>query len=301
MEQQQLPQEENAFNYENTDGTLISFAQRTGSYTMSQQHFHNFYEVYYLLGGSRYYFIKDNTYYVKSGDLVLVDKRELHRTLETMEKFHHRMLVNVYDHMLQDQEGHLNQLLKELFRDGSMILSFGGADKEYVDELTNRIYTEIRQKKTGYELMIRSYVVQLLTFAVRNRDILKKEAEDSLKRANKRIFEILNYINTHYAENLSLESVAQEFYISKFYLSHAFKEVTGFTFVEYLSNVRIKEAQRLLYKTNYPVSQVAEMVGFGTVTHFGRVFRKISGDSPLNYRKQEKMYDIDDKGEEQKE
>lgn len=292
METYQLPDNDYEYNcsYNDQDGTLIAFAQRSGSYTMADQHFHNYYEVYYLLGGSRYYFIKDNTYYVKSGDLVLVDRRELHRTLETMEKFHHRVLINVYDHLLQDREGHFCKLLGELFRDGSLILSFSGEDKEYVDDLMNRLYWEIRQKRPGFEMQARSYVLQLLVFAVRNRDAWRKEAEDSLRRANKRIFEILNYINTHYSENLSLESVAQEFFISKFYLSHAFKEVTGFTFVEYLSNIRVKEAQRLLHKTSYPVAQIAQMVGFGTVTHFGRVFRKISGESPLNYRKMERQF-----------
>ena len=89
MEKEQLLESdyENNCSYSDPDGMLVSFAQRSGSYTMAYQHFHNFYEVYYLLGGSRYYFIKNNTYYVKAGDLVLVDKRELHRTLETMEKF----------------------------------------------------------------------------------------------------------------------------------------------------------------------------------------------------------------------
>ena len=282
---------ENNCSYSDPDGTMIAFAQRSGSYTMANQHFHNFYEVYYLLGGSRYYFIKDNTYYVKAGDLVLVDKRELHRTLETMEKFHYRVLMNVYDHMIPDRSGHFKELLSELFQEGSLILSFKGEDKEYMDDLVGRMYQEIRQKETGYELQVRNYVLQILIFAARNRVAWRKKAEDSLRKANKRIFEILNYIKTHYAENLSLESVAQEFFISKFYLSHAFKEVTGFTFVEYLSNIRIKEAQRLLYKTSYPVAQIAEMVGFGTMTHFGRVFRKISGESPLNYRKTERQYE----------
>ena len=60
--------------------------------------------------------------------------------------------------------------------------------------------------------------------------------------------------------------------------------------MEYLSNIRVKEAQRLLHKTSYPVAQIAQMVGFGTVTHFGRVFRKISGESPLNYRKMERQF-----------
>ena len=65
----------------------------------------------------------------------MVDKRELHRTLETMEKFHYRVLMNVYDHMIPDRSGHFKELLSELFQEGSLILSFKGEDKEYMDDL----------------------------------------------------------------------------------------------------------------------------------------------------------------------
>jgi YesN/AraC family two-component response regulator len=86
---------------------------------------------------------------------------------------------------------------------------------------------------------------------------------------------------------LSLQSLAEKFYVSPYYLSRFFKEVTGFTFVEYLNNVRVKEAKKLLESSSMKVNLIFKKVGFGSVTHFGRVFKSVTGYAPLHYRKRE--------------
>ncbi|MBQ6240583.1 MAG: helix-turn-helix domain-containing protein [Firmicutes bacterium] len=269
-------------------GLDTNFARRENSYTMSKQHFHDYYEIYYLREGSRFYFIKDNTYYIKAGDLVMIDRHEVHRTLETMEQYHDRALFNVYPEMLLDAQGHFSDLLTHLFRNGSFILSFSGADKEYVDNLMERIQQEIQRRRIDHEIMIRVLVLQLLVFADRNYCMRRKETDNSLRKNNRRLFLILNYINNHYKEDLSLEKVAEQFFLSKYYLSHAFRELTGFTFVEYVNNVRVKEAEKLLVETTLPVSEVAKEAGYGTLTHFGRIFKRVTGTSPQVYRREER-------------
>jgi YesN/AraC family two-component response regulator len=86
-------------------------------------------------------------------------------------------------------------------------------------------------------------------------------------------------------QELSLYLLAEKFYVSPYYLSRFFKEATGFTFVEYVNSVRIKEAKKLLERTTMKVSLVAKKVGFGSVTHFGRVFKSVTGYVPLYFRK----------------
>lgn len=270
------------------DRTIVDYSRRAGAYTMQDHHFHDMYEIYFLLTGSRYYFIQDNTYYIRAGDLVLIDKHQIHRTLETLENTHERILFYIDETMIQDADGSWSQVLREIFAKGSVVLAFDEAQQHYVRSLAERILAEMRQRAPGYRLVVKTLIAEILIFALRNKEQQRKMAEDSLKLANKRIFEILDYINKEFAGPLTLSGVAQQFYISKFYLSHAFKDVTGFTFVEYLNNVRIREAQRLLTKTSLPVSRIAEKTGFESVTHFGRVFKKISDVSPLQYRKQER-------------
>jgi len=100
-----------------------------------------------------------------------------------------------------------------------------------------------------------------------------------------RISEIVRYINQHYMEEISLPRLAEKFYVSLYYLSRFFKEATGFTFVEYVNSVRIAEAKKLLEQSSMKVNSIAKRVGFGSVTHFGRVFKSVTGHAPLYYRK----------------
>jgi len=92
-------------------------------------------------------------------------------------------------------------------------------------------------------------------------------------------------MNENFHLPLSLESISKIFFISPCYLSRIFKSSTGSTFIEYLNNIRIEEAQHLLLESNDKVTTIAEKIGFGSASHFGRVFKSITNLSPLAYRK----------------
>ncbi|PEE73423.1 hypothetical protein COM81_28730 [Priestia megaterium] len=102
---------------------------------------------------------------------------------------------------------------------------------------------------------------------------------------HEKVSEIVRYINNHYMDLLTLHSLSKQFHISPYYLSRIYKKGTGFSFVEYLNQVRINEAQKLLKTTSLSVTSIAEKVGYENPTHFGRVFKKVTGISPLKYRK----------------
>ena len=92
------------------------------------------------------------------------------------------------------------------------------------------------------------------------------------------------YINEHHAEDLSLSAVAQAAHMSTFYFCKQFKKATGLSFTEYLSRVRVEKAKEQLLKPHVRVSEVAYEVGFQSLTHFNRVFKKLNGESPTDYR-----------------
>ena len=97
--------------------------------------------------------------------------------------------------------------------------------------------------------------------------------------------EAASYIIDHFNENLSLESVAKKLYINKCYLSRIFKEASGFTVNEYINMIRIRKSRELLSSTSLTVTEVAEAVGYDTITYFERVFRQYTLTSPSAYRK----------------
>jgi AraC-like DNA-binding protein/ligand-binding sensor protein len=94
------------------------------------------------------------------------------------------------------------------------------------------------------------------------------------------------YIHEHQTENLRLGHVAKAVNTSTFYFCKMFKKVTGINFTDYLSRVRIEKSKNLLLNPNLRVSEIAFEVGFQSLTHFNRVFKKILGQSPTEYRAQ---------------
>ena len=94
------------------------------------------------------------------------------------------------------------------------------------------------------------------------------------------------FITDHQTEDLSLEQVACAVHTSKFYFCKIFKKATDINFTDYLSRVRIERAQNLLLNPNLRISEIGFEVGFQSLTHFNRVFKKIAGQSPTDYRAQ---------------
>ena len=92
------------------------------------------------------------------------------------------------------------------------------------------------------------------------------------------------FIREHHTEDLSLGQVAAAVHTSTFYFCKLFRKVTGTTFTEFVSRTRIEKAKNLLLNPNLRISEIAYEVGFQSLTHFNRVFKKVMGESPTEYR-----------------
>ena len=92
------------------------------------------------------------------------------------------------------------------------------------------------------------------------------------------------FIDEHHTEDLSLGQVAQAVHTSIFYFCKLFKKALGINFTEYVSRVRTERAKNLLLNPNLRVSEIAYEVGFQSLTHFNRVFKKVVGQAPTEYR-----------------
>lgn len=93
------------------------------------------------------------------------------------------------------------------------------------------------------------------------------------------------YIQAHLDQPLSLDSVSRAVHCNSFYLCKLFKKVTGVSFTEYINQVRLKKAKKLLVNQDLRISEVALDAGFQSITHFNRVFRKVVGCSPSDFRR----------------
>ncbi len=138
----------------------------------------------------------------------------------------------------------------------------------------------VTQKKMG------SIATMLSIFA---EHLSMKSNQIAINRANAEpvvIAKAKQYIEDNHAEDLKLGQVARAVHTSLFYFCKLFKKVTGMNFTEHLSRVRTEKAKNLLLNPNLRVSEIAYEVGFQSLTHFNRVFKKIIGHSPTEYRAQ---------------
>lgn len=108
--------------------------------------------------------------------------------------------------------------------------------------------------------------------------------QQALKVNNRIVNEVKEYIHTHYNENISLNSIADILDVNRTYISRLFKKNLGVNYCDYVLKLRIENSLKFLNNSNMKVYEIAEKVGFSNVESFSRVFRKITGKSPNNYR-----------------
>jgi len=98
--------------------------------------------------------------------------------------------------------------------------------------------------------------------------------------------EIKDYLDTHYTEKITLDALAERFYINKFYLTRVFKEQFGQSVTNYLVQLRITQSKRLLRFTDRSIEAVAQECGLNDANYFSRLFKKVEGTTPGEYRRQ---------------
>lgn len=262
----------------------IEYVKRTEPFTMAHYHHHDIYEIYYLLSGERYYFIKDRTYHIQKGDLVLIPENMLHKTSWHGQPQHERILINFKPQFLLCSAPHETDQLLSPFLTEAKILRLHPLEQMQVEEWLQLMRKENVERPYS-RMLVRSLLTQLLVFAARLVLDKKRTTSESMQPRHQRIYEVIDYINKQYSVPLRLNDLAEQFHISPTHLSRTFKAVTGFSFVEYLNAVRVKEAQTLLRETDLKIIDIAEQAGFDNLSHFGRVFKQISSTTPRQYRK----------------
>jgi len=273
-----------SLEYHYGNESFIVSHRRALSHHMPANHFHSTYEIYYLMSGMREFFIKDRTIVVKEGDIIIVSPNILHRTTNTAMPQHERLIVNIHEDYMAVNGSYMD-VLQPLLEKEYMIVNVTQQDRPSVDALAHQIIREVQEQKPGFEMYAQTLTLQLLILCCRHVRQHSSEPPEFPSPMHERISVVVSYMNNHYMEELSLHLLAEKFYVSPYYLSRFFKEATGFTFVEYVNSVRIKEAKKLLMLSPMKVNLIAKKVGFGSVTHFGRVFKQVTGHTPLFYRK----------------
>ena len=120
----------------------------------------------------------------------------------------------------------------------------------------------------------------------------KRVAEPVKTEQKTRMGQVMHYIHRHFDENITLESLAERFYVSSYYLCREFKAYTNSTVIQYVNVTRIMNAQRRIMETDKSITEISREMGFSNLTHFNRVFKAVTGMTPSGYRKSHKNLEI---------
>lgn len=257
----------------------VEYAKRSRPLSMKTDHFHSEYEIYFLVSGSVEYFIDGGLYLLTAGSFALIAPGVLHRTLKGSGA-HERILIMLDPQFLAA----FLELEADLFVCFDRFSVFTPSEPEQYVTLLKQLYCEYRRSKPS-GVLLRSYMAQLLVLLGRESATAPYIPHTADDVQTHQILEAVAYINEHYADELDRALLCRRVFVSPSHFSRLFKQVTGFTYVEYLGTVRLKNAAHLLAQGGMNVTATAAACGFSSSNHFCKQFKAVMGISPLQYQK----------------
>lgn len=272
---------------------FIERTKRPNVTFVSDTHYHNAYEIYFLISGTRRQLVDHSIHDIKRGDLILIPKGVIHKTTPLDKNSHTRYVINFSDEFAVPLEQFLGpDVLVQTFT--HVKLSVPEHRFDYVLSLFDKMNDEYNAVASDNfsAALIRGYMAELFAFICRtNRSLATAERIESERIGailEPSIQQAAQYISEHFREDISLADVAAQAYMSRSYFSRKFKKITGLNFSEYLTSTRIKAADDLLLQTSLSIAEIAASCGFGDANYFGDIFKKHKGMSPTKYRRMRK-------------
>ncbi len=250
-------------------------------------HYHPYYEIYYLISGNVTYVIEGKSYELKPGDIILVNNGELHKSITKPATVYERILIYISPEFIarhvtentnlftcfEQRNGHKSNLLRP--------------NLDMKDNIKNIIFKLEKlqsDKNFGDEILRDIYIIELLVYLNKTYLNIKREDLETDIDYDENIESILNYINGNLDNDLSLETVSKMFHIDKYQLLRTFKKNIGYTIHQYIHLKRLLLAKDLLSE-DLSITEICSKCGFIDYSNFIRSFKKAYGMPPLKYAK----------------
>lgn len=222
------------------------------------------------MSGAGYLEYEGTTQELYPGDIIFLDCRKNHHYRAYGKTGWGYRLAHFSGAIMADLYGRFLQ---------SKCFCFHASACRAVHSFVNRLFEVNMQDSENQELLSNCLLTQIVTE-------LSLQCPSVAVDTPEWIQNIRSYLDQHHHEMISLDSIAKECNISKYYMCHSFKRYTGQTIQQYITDQRMHSAQELLHYTNLSIAEIALLVGFENASSFGKLFHKKTGATPGAYRKQ---------------
>lgn len=255
---------------------LSDTAQREFTY-----HYHDFNKILILLSGDVTYNIEGRSYALQPNDIVFVNAGEVHKPVIHSDAPYERIIIYVSTNFLssyQKDSADLNSCFEQAHSRQSHVLRIKSFTNSRINHCVQRLETALHDKEFASELY---QEVLFLEFMIElNRAALCDNISYiSNTGSNKTILSLIEYLNTHLTEDINIDLLAGQFYLSRYYLMHTFKEETGYTIGNYLATKRLLLAKEMI-AAGKPITEVCYACGYKNYSTFSRAYKKNFGKSP---------------------
>jgi AraC-like DNA-binding protein len=260
---------------------------------------HDYFELLYAYSGEAVYQIHDRRFIVKEGDLAVVGSSQYHRFTGDSSRFAEDSSIQLKAIVLffvpelvrgvESTGDDMQYLMPFLLQDDDFphVIPASTGIPAQIFDLIQRIKVELPATSNRARLAVKTYLKMILMLLVNHYSAYLGTHETlNRKQASiQRLRPVFDYLEEHYDQPIRVEDASRICATSNSHFMYFFKRVTGQSFLAYLNHFRIAKAQSLLTLTDKSISEIGQAVGFCDQSHFGVVFRKLVGMTPLSYRR----------------
>ncbi len=260
--------------------TFFHREDQTPNRSHFQWHCHAFYELLYVVQGEGKFIVEGAEYPLRSGSVFLMPPHEFHHAIPNTDTTYERYVINFESAAVKESLLRLSILKGGGKYKNGVYFPTGSVTEEMkrtfaeMDEACE-MFSNVKHRDSKEE----TYLMALLTKVILLLSL--QEAETAVSQDENLVARVIEYLGEHLSDDISLDEIANRFFVSKYYLCRAFRKHTGATVFGYLNAKRIAMAQTLL-SNGEPATAVAYRVGFRNYSSFYRAFCKITGEPPAH-------------------
>jgi AraC-like DNA-binding protein len=233
---------------------------------------HDFFEFLYIRDGKGTVYINDNSFLVKSGDLLFYNKGVMHwEKPDEEDPFKFVFFAYDYKKSLTDEPAYENNI---------PALNHAGVYRFRLEAIFSELLNESSNLVDGYEIVCAHLLPILIMQIIRICNIISNKHDPSSTSQM-----LKEFIDSNFTQNLTLDTLSEVVYVSKDHLSHMFKNEIGMPPITYMINKRMTEAKILLRTLpDMSINEISKKIGYENSNYFSQLFKKCEGLSPIAYR-----------------